>query len=279
MKRNCLGVGVLLFLALALPARADKGKDIEDYLNEAYKDKIVTLRHFYASNWLRFDKEGNAKEKWETGPWTLLGLIHVSNVKVGETKVKLDGTRILVAFDEKQERSYYRSRERVEVEVDYDPGTSPLVEAHKTLSGVLVTGEHTLADSAPAYWRPFLERNRSLDWPRPPQAPTGEATQPDAETPKRIKVSTGVQEARVVKRVPPKYPLAAKRARIEGQVTFEAVIDKKGNVKGLRVVQARGMGLEEAVAEAVSQWKYEPTTVQGEPVEVVTIIKVIFDLR
>ena len=100
---------------------------------------------------------------------------------------------------------------------------------------------------------------------------------PRAETPQRIRVSSGVQEAKVLNRVQPAYPPLASRARIQGTVVLEAIIAKDGTVQNLRVVEGHPMLVQSAV-QAVQQWRYQPTVLNNEPVEVQTVINVVFKL-
>ena len=100
---------------------------------------------------------------------------------------------------------------------------------------------------------------------------------PKAEAPARIRVSSGVQEAKVLNRVQPAYPPLASRARIQGTVVLEAIIAKDGTVQNLRVIEGHPM-LVQAAVQAVQQWRYQPTVLNNEPVEVETVINVVFKL-
>ena len=101
---------------------------------------------------------------------------------------------------------------------------------------------------------------------------------PPPEQPKRIRVSSGVQEAKKIRQVLPLYPPLAKQARIQGVVKLEAIIGKDGMVQNLTVIQGHPL-LVQAALDAVQQWRYEPTLLNNEPVEVVTYIDVIFRLN
>ena len=75
--------------------------------------------------------------------------------------------------------------------------------------------------------------------------------------------------------VKPVYPPLAKQARIQGVVLLEAVISKDGAIDNLRVISGHPL-LTQAAIDAVKQWRYKPTLLNGEPVEVVTTITVNF---
>lgn len=105
------------------------------------------------------------------------------------------------------------------------------------------------------------------------------AAQP-AETAGLVRVGGKVQRTKLVKMVRPMYPIPAKAAGIEGAVLLEAVIGTDGSLTSLRVMNSQvDPDLARAAVEAVSQWLYEPTLLNGVPVEVVTDITVNFTLN
>jgi TonB family protein len=106
----------------------------------------------------------------------------------------------------------------------------------------------------------------------PPEPPTEQAS-----VPRRITVGGTVQESMLISRTPPKYPEDAKQARIEGDVLLTAIIATDGSVQQLDVKSGHPL-LASAAIEAVMQWKYRPTLLNGQPVEVVTSIHFNFTL-
>lgn len=115
----------------------------------------------------------------------------------------------------------------------------------------------------------------SVPGPPPPPTPAQPAKSKAANGPLRI--ATGVAEANLVHRVMPVYPPLAKSARVQGTVEFTAVINKEGQIENLRLVRGHPL-LVEAAREAVLQWRYRPTLLNGQAVEVVTDIIVNFTL-
>jgi len=100
---------------------------------------------------------------------------------------------------------------------------------------------------------------------------------PKAATPKRIRVGGQVESARLIFQPKPEYPPLAKMARIQGTVRLEAIISKDGTIQDLKVVSGHPL-LVKAALEAVQRWRYQPTLLNGEPVEVVTEVDVNFTL-
>lgn len=95
--------------------------------------------------------------------------------------------------------------------------------------------------------------------------------------PQTVKISQGVSEGLVVKRVKPVYPPHARQMRLQGPVQLQANIGKDGSIVGVR--QTSGdLVLGRAAMDAVRQWKYRPYYLNGEPVEVQTQITVNFKL-
>jgi protein TonB len=88
-------------------------------------------------------------------------------------------------------------------------------------------------------------------------------------------VGGNVQQANLLEQVRPQYPPLARQARIQGVVVLEAVINKEGTVDNLKVITGHPL-LINAALDAVKQWRYKPTMLNGEPVEVVTTITVNF---
>ncbi len=97
-----------------------------------------------------------------------------------------------------------------------------------------------------------------------------------APTP-RLRVGGVVQAAKIVHQVMPVYPPAARQARISGTVRIEAVIGRDGIIQSLQVMSGHPW-LAQAALDAVHQWVYRPTLLNGEPVEVLTQIDVNFKL-
>jgi TonB family protein len=96
---------------------------------------------------------------------------------------------------------------------------------------------------------------------------------------RRIRVGGSVVAAQLVSKVAPVYPEYAQEKGIEGPVLLEAVISTEGSVLSLKVVNTADADLARAATTAVQQWHYQPTLLNGEPVEVVTTITVDFRLK
>lgn len=112
--------------------------------------------------------------------------------------------------------------------------------------------------------------------PAPPLPPPP----PETESPPRKPrfVASEVQEAKLVTRVEPVYPILAKQIRLEGTVLIRAIIAKDGTVESAEILRGHPW-LAKAALDAIVRWQYHPTLLNGQPVEVETLITVIFKLQ
>lgn len=100
---------------------------------------------------------------------------------------------------------------------------------------------------------------------------------PPPATPERIRVGGNVQAANLIHQVMPMYPEIAKTAHIQGTVVLHAIIAKDGTIMQLQYISGPPLLMRSAMA-AVQQWRYRPTLLNGEPVQVDTTISVVFTL-
>ena len=87
-----------------------------------------------------------------------------------------------------------------------------------------------------------------------------------------------MEAAKLILQVKPEYAPLAKMARIQGVVRLEAVIGTGGTIQNLKVLAGHPL-LVKAAIEAVARWRYQPTLLNGDPVEVITEIDVNFTLE
>lgn len=98
------------------------------------------------------------------------------------------------------------------------------------------------------------------------------------KAPKQLSVSADEMQQNILTKAVPVYPPAAKKARIQGKVTLDAVIGTDGHVENLRVLSGP-QELQQSSLDAVRQWTYKPYLLNGDPVEVKTTVNVIYSLN
>jgi periplasmic protein TonB len=105
---------------------------------------------------------------------------------------------------------------------------------------------------------------------KPLAAPTARSKAP-------VRVGGRVRRPQVIKQITPRYPTLARDAHISGEVVVDAVLDEHGNVTEMKVLSGPPL-FYSAALEALSQWKYEPTYLNDEPISVQLIVTITFHL-
>lgn len=92
-----------------------------------------------------------------------------------------------------------------------------------------------------------------------------------------MRIGGDIRPPVLVRRVEPMYPDFAARARVEGTVILEAIIDEQGAVQSLTVLRSVPL-LDKAATDAVTQWRYSPVTLNGAPVRAILTVTVSFTM-
>ncbi len=108
--------------------------------------------------------------------------------------------------------------------------------------------------------------------PHPPQPPIEPPREP------RVVQITHLDPGMLLQRIEPIYPVLAKQTRREGRVELRAIIGTDGYIHSLQVVTGDGMFVQSAL-QAVQQWHYKPTYLNGQAVEIDTYITVVYTLQ
>jgi TonB family protein len=98
---------------------------------------------------------------------------------------------------------------------------------------------------------------------------------PELQQEGAVKVGGNVKEPRLVTRVMPDYPLVAKQAGIQGDVVVKTTIDEKGNVVNMQIVSGPAL-LRGAALAALRRWRYEPSTLNGQPISIQMLVTIKF---
>ena len=160
---------------------------------------------------------------------------------------------------------------------DVTPPVNPL--AAPPTAGTSLADERDLPPAIGSDGPPFA------GWPvtsgRPLEGMPGRSVTTLAAPPPRVQpvpVGGHIREPRRLTYVPPVYPTIAQTAKVEGMVILEATIDETGAVRDVRVLRSIPL-LDRAAVDAVSRWRYLPTTLNGVAVPVIMTVTVRFTLR
>ncbi len=102
---------------------------------------------------------------------------------------------------------------------------------------------------------------------------------PGAGKPGPMYIEGNVQPPKKVHAPQPHYTEEARKARVQGVVILQAIVDSLGNVTNVKVVKGLPEGLEESAVQTVSNWRYEPATLEGKPVSVYMNLTISFSLQ
>jgi periplasmic protein TonB len=94
-----------------------------------------------------------------------------------------------------------------------------------------------------------------------------------------IQVGGDVSKPEKLSAPDPQYTEIARKARIQGVVIVQAIIDKEGNVTNVKILKGLPMGLSENAMDAIKKWKFKPATLNGKPVDVYYNLTVNFRLQ
>ena len=152
-----------------------------------------------------------------------------------------------------------------------------LIEPPRIPTGVDVSEEGPLAPEAPLAEGP-LSAASGMDLPNAMPNSAEIVKRPVVPSvPQRVPVTSTIEAAKLISRVQPAYPVIAIQARIQGNVVLHAIIGGDGRVSELQVLSGHPL-LVNAALDAVRQWRYSPTLLNGQAVEVETTITVSFVL-
>ena len=118
----------------------------------------------------------------------------------------------------------------------------------------------------------FLPFDRDRNGPIPPNT-----TETQVKRPRVVRMTT-LDPAMLIHRVEPVYPPLAKQIHREGRVELHAIIGTDGTIQSLQIVAGDPMFLRSAL-DAVQEWRYRPTILNGQPVEIDTYITVVYTMQ
>jgi protein TonB len=279
---------LLAFLLVTLSASlAPAQATSEDELRKEYVGSERMLRHFYASDDLKFDLDGTPLNTENTGPWTLLGAVMIQKLSLSSGKLVMQGARGIISIDDsRRQMKTIKWHENVRMEIATAPGPD-LARLRSALAKIFVPTGPEMISFLPDYWREYMTHffDPSAPAPCPEQKDETEpdkgknADQSSSQPTHSEKLSVGIAEGNLIHRIAPHYLPIPRKAGIEGTVGLRGLISKTGDVVNICLEKAMGGGMEEESVNAVRQWKYSPYLLNGQPVEVETTITLTYRMH
>lgn len=268
-------VAVLVLFVSRLFALSAAGSDVnlktvETKLRQQMVGKVAVLRNFYQGTNLIFDFQGNLIGDIKTGPWTYYARIEVSSVSLTPDLLIIKGARNVVEWElsASEFENYTLHDQPVRVSVRLEPGFTQDSLA-SALRKVFLTRETPLSDLVPDYWKDVLttDRGRRAVWDEKKAAVMKNVSDLSSKiSPPRLLSKAGGIEL---------SPTPFKEFA-PNNLLLSLVVDANGNVERLQIEKPVGLGLDDAVAETIAHWKWQPAMDGPKPVAVLMYAKALF---
>lgn len=303
-RRSSLILAAVIISPILIAAAAAQS-DLEQHLNDRYKNKTFILRGFYSGSRLKYDSSGHAINPSNPQDWTVAGVVQVERISLSHDRLKIDARRLHLGWLGEGFREVHdqvgklvrSEKEDRSLRIEADLGSATVEAADAVVSQIFLTPADSFADLVPDYWKPCVsaavagtaDKQYSGCVFSPEFATTpgfssaaAERPQPEqaGEAPLRnVRVGKGgVTPPRVILQKEPEFTDEARRAKYQGTDLLMLVVDKTGHVQNIRVVRPLGMGLDRKAVETVSNWQFNPGTRNGDPVAVELGVEVNFHL-
>jgi TonB family protein len=284
----------ILVLALCTALRATVFADdatLEKHLRETLRGRVFALRHPLMARSQKYGVDGTPSTTTGEGSWTVYGRIKVDKISVRGDELRVQGPRVLYKLESKKQHfaPIVDRDEDVMIAIRLDHAVASEDEALAILGRVFCQTPEDVANSTPELWRGYVKQIVALLLPQKPEAPNSSQepghpgdphTAPDtAAGEKDHKMGEpGVSDPKPLYAPEPEFTEAARRFSHQGVVGFDVVVDPTGKVSRLKLVHALGLGLDEAAAETIQTWRFDPGKLNGRPVNVMAYIEVDFSL-
>jgi TonB family protein len=284
LRRNAIAALLALTLLSAQSAWADRGS-LEKQVKFDYLEKVLTLRHFYSGDRLRFHSGGTLQgDAAPVGPWTLDGQIEVEDVRLHGAQLVIKGRRIHQVFDaqhnpqdqlttiknehRKQQKELGKELRRLKVAVEIDlPSQQPdQKDVSSAIHAIFLANSESMMDIVPPFWRAYFAKQEGKPAPQV-RGPLYS-----------FKPGGGMSPPHGTYDPDPEYSEEARKVKYQGTVVVSLIVDASGAPRDLQIAKPLGLGLDEKAIEAVSTWKFEPARKDGKPVSVVINVEVNFRL-
>jgi len=270
------------FLAFITPLISFAATGDAEKIADILKDKGVFLRGAFIEDSLSFDAAGNLKGQGTEGPFWF-SAIKISEVHLSDSALEIKGHRnLLISIGDADPpgpsdiRTSPISLGKIRIEIEVDPAhPDALASAVKkvlagnlddALSGKTNEDRNAALDSFASFAHPYsLKTLGTRD--RPDLTSNGHAI---------YSIGDHVTAPRLVSHVDPQYSDKARREKLNGVVVLVLIIEKSGIPSHIRIVKSLVHDLDQNAMLAVSQYRFAPATLDGQPVSVKVNVEVNF---
>ena len=261
------------FLLQPLVANADAKQQIEAH----FQKKLFYIRNFYRDDQLVYDAQGNVEGQPQSGPWSL-ALVQIEKVEVRNDEFRLQGRRAAAIYDAKQKKFRQvipNGGGKIKIVVRTPPDTLSDSELNAISDRLFLT--KLTGQDLPETWRNFFmgKERISKDFPMNIPIPDLES---DGQPVFRVSPKDGMTPPKPLATPDPRYEEIARESKIQGTTVLNVVVNRQGTTEHIEVVRPLGIGLDDSAIRTVSNWRFQPATMSGQPVAVLISVEVEFRL-
>lgn len=255
-----------------------KPVDADLVVAQAYLEKAVFLRNFYAANDLAYDAAGHVQGAVRATDWTLAAVALQKAERRSPSQIEITGLRVAIRYNEDAHefQRHNQGDEKIKILLT-DPGLPKAFAA--ALETIFAIGiDPALQRSMPDYWRHYFDP--SLAWPADPKDPlNGQTIEPipggapavtPANQPKAAVAA--IVPPRVEHKVEASYSPAAEHDKVHGVMQLRLVVDTEGVPRRIAITRPIGYGLDQRAVEATQKMRFAPATRAGTPVPAALLI-------
>jgi TonB family protein len=264
----------LLFLAVLIShTPIAHANSLKDDLNHKYKKQVLALRTPFTHGDQKFDSAGQPIGASSSGHWLIYGAIYVEKLNLTRDTLQLEGPRVGISNEKKKGKQVliaFSKSSRIEIHLDQP--LNSLDEASTVLDRVFF-----LEGDAATHIKPEFRRSDD-DTPDDAIYKISHSTSSPSGSNASESKKDDIRPPRPTYTPEPEFSEQARRAKFQGTVVLQIVVNKKGDVVRVRLERALGMGLDQNAMEGVERWRFAPATRNGQPVAVMMNVEVAFNL-
>jgi TonB family protein len=248
-----IGLAILCLAHLAV-AHADS---FSDGLNQDYQKHILGVRYPIHGGTQEFDSDGHPINAGVAQEWEIYGGILIDNVSLKNDQLRVEGMR--VAPSDRVENGkpvLIPLGKKLNFDIHLDHPLASMDEARKVLSSVFYLDEKDVE-----HRKPELRRTRDST---------------ENQTVSGVGDMRG--RPRPVYQSEPEFSEAARKAKFQGVVSLNVVVDTSGTISDMKIERGLGLGLDEEAFACLKKWRFTPPTRKGEPVNMRVHVEIDFHL-
>jgi TonB family protein len=236
---------------------AARAESLSDGLNQDYQNHILGVRYPIHDGDQQFDSDGHPVNAGAAREWEIYGGILIDTVSLKNDQLRVKGMRVAPSNRvENGKPVLIPLGKKLNFDIHLDHPLASMDEARKVLDSVFYLDEKDVE-----HRQPELRRTR--------------------DSTENQKVSHGGDMRgmpRPLYQPEPEFSQAARKAKFQGVVSLNVVIDTSGTISDMKIERGLGLGLDEQAFDCLKKWRFTPATHNGEPVNMRMHVEIDFHL-